>query len=76
LEVEGRDSRVTVHGYTSTYYVKQLAIQAILDALGSPTAATINVDIAVGRSDERVASATASSSQLGCDYRAHAPSRL
>jgi hypothetical protein len=48
LRVEVRGDRVVLHGYTSRYYIKQLAIQAALEALASQNAFPIEVDILVG----------------------------
>jgi hypothetical protein len=48
LRVEAMEDRVVVHGYTSRYYIKQLAIQAALEALGSQNVPPIEVDIMVG----------------------------
>ena len=38
---------MVVHGYTSRYYIKQLAIQAAQEALGSQYMSRIEVDIPV-----------------------------
>jgi hypothetical protein len=47
LRVEVMEDRVVVHGYTSRYYIKQLAIQAAQEALGSQYMSRIEVDIPV-----------------------------
>jgi hypothetical protein len=47
LALEDRENRLIVHGYTCSYYVKQLAIQAILDVVGAE-AKEVQVDIEVG----------------------------
>jgi hypothetical protein len=49
LHVElSADQRVVIQGYTSSYYIKQLAIQAALDVMGSNVAAPLQLDIQVG----------------------------
>jgi hypothetical protein len=50
LQVNLLDNRIVVHGRTSTYYAKQLALEAALDALGSTDASTVELDIHVGSS--------------------------
>jgi hypothetical protein len=53
LQVEVWGDRLHVHGYTPTYYVKQLAIQAVLEkqqSIGSPP---VDVDIQVGVGEAR-----------------------
>ena len=49
LHVETRDDRVVVHGWTSSYYIKQLALEGALEALGSDEPAEVELDIHVGR---------------------------
>lgn len=48
LDVQVCDDCVRVQGYTTSYYIKQLTIQAILDVLGQECLREINLDIAVG----------------------------
>jgi hypothetical protein len=50
LQVEVTEGRVSVRGYTSRYYDKQLAIQAVLEIL-SPNRATVDMAIEVGPSE-------------------------
>jgi len=50
LQVQRVDERIIVRGYTSSYYVKQLAIQAALEALGGVNSPHLEVDIEVGPS--------------------------
>jgi hypothetical protein len=45
LRVEVDGNRVAVHGQTPWYYVKQLAIQAILGYVGEPESLQLEVDI-------------------------------
>jgi hypothetical protein len=47
LAVEVSDDRVLVRGWTPSYYVKQLAIQGALEALGDAGGPRLQVDIAV-----------------------------
>jgi hypothetical protein len=51
LEVKFVDQRLVVHGYTSSYYSKQLALQAVLEILNSihVTAVDLNIYIHNGR---------------------------
>jgi hypothetical protein len=60
LAVELADDRVIVHGLTSTYYTKQLALQAALDAIGSSGATEVDLDIEVNSSPLRSTIALAS----------------
>jgi hypothetical protein len=48
LRVEVTPQRVVVHGYTSRYYVKQLALHAVLEALRSVAPLPVVIDIEVG----------------------------
>jgi len=48
LEVEVIDDRVIVHGCTATYHSKQLALEGVLDILGSTGATQVELDIQVG----------------------------
>jgi hypothetical protein len=47
LAVEVIDGQVRVRGRTRTYYLKQLAIQACLEVLGTPSPVGLEVDIEV-----------------------------
>jgi hypothetical protein len=47
LDVEMARGRVIVHGCAASYYVKQLAIQATLEALGHDDGTRVTVDIDV-----------------------------
>jgi hypothetical protein len=47
LRVEVVDGRIVVHGYTSSYYVKQLALEGVLDVLGSAASVRVDLDIEV-----------------------------
>ena len=48
LRVERIGERLTIHGRTSSYYVKQLALLAALEVLGSTDTGTLDLDIQVG----------------------------
>jgi hypothetical protein len=48
LRVEITDDRVVVHGYCLSYYVKQLALQAVLDALRAVKGPPVDLNIEVG----------------------------
>jgi hypothetical protein len=48
LEVEVIDDRVIVHGCTSSYHSKQLALEGVLDVLDSPGPTHVELDIQVG----------------------------
>jgi hypothetical protein len=48
LRVEVTPQRVVVHGYTSRYYVKQLALHAVLEALRTVAPRPVDIDIEVG----------------------------
>jgi hypothetical protein len=45
LHVQVDGNRVIVHGQASCYYVKQLAIQAALEALGSRLVADVRIGV-------------------------------
>lgn len=51
LEVAVDDERVCVRGWTTSYYTKQLAIQAVLDILGAKSSCRVDLDIEVGSGD-------------------------
>lgn len=63
LEVEVADDRVVIHGLTSSYYSKQLALEAALDAIGANGAAKVELDIEVNANPPR--SLTAHASRAG-----------
>ena len=48
LEVEVTDNRVIVRGRSPSYYVEQLALQGVLDLIGSAGAMRIELSIQVG----------------------------
>ena len=48
LRVEVTPERVTVHGFTLLYYIKQLALQVVLEALRAADSGVIEIDIQVG----------------------------
>ena len=50
LQVEVIDDRVVVHGCTQSYYSKQLALEGVLDVMGSNGAARVEMDVQVGAS--------------------------
>jgi len=47
LQVDVRDDCVAVRGVTDTYYVKQLAIQAVCEAFGPDGLPPVEIDIEV-----------------------------
>jgi hypothetical protein len=47
LRVEVNGNQVDVHGYTPWYYVKQLAIQAILGYLSDTDSLQLEIDIEI-----------------------------
>jgi hypothetical protein len=53
LQVEVWGNRLHVYGYTPTYYVKQLAIQAVLEKQESTGGPPVDVDIEVGVGEAR-----------------------
>jgi hypothetical protein len=50
LRVEVATDRVLIHGFTESYYAKQLAIQGALDVLGPRRPQELVLDIEVGSS--------------------------
>jgi hypothetical protein len=48
LQVELADDRIVVHGQTSSYYAKQLALEGVLDVIGSTAPTSVDLDIQVG----------------------------
>ena len=54
LQVEVLSDRLVVHGRTSTYYAKQLALEGAMEALGSTDASAVELDIQVGDGSPRV----------------------
>ncbi|MBI3468221.1 MAG: hypothetical protein HY000_34895 [Planctomycetes bacterium] len=53
LRVERIGERLIIHGRTSSYYVKQLALLAALEVLGPSNTATLDLDIQVGQAHAR-----------------------
>jgi hypothetical protein len=47
LQVEVIGDRVIVHGCTSTYHAKQLALEGVLDVVGPDGSAQVELDIQV-----------------------------
>jgi hypothetical protein len=48
LRVEIVHGSVIVHGYTSSYHAKQLALEAVLDVLGPDRSNCVKLDVHVG----------------------------
>ncbi len=48
LQVELADGRVIIRGCSSSYYAKQLAIQAAMEVIGEDDSVQLEVDIEVG----------------------------
>lgn len=48
LRVDVAEDRVVVHGRAASHYIKQLALVAVLEVLGSPSLAETELDIQVG----------------------------
>jgi hypothetical protein len=48
LQVAVVNGEARIHGYTVSYFAKQLAIQAALEVLGSESNVPVKVDIRVG----------------------------
>jgi hypothetical protein len=53
LQVEVIDNRIVIRGRAASYYLKQLALQGVLDVLDSEgaTSIEINVEVAGGPSE-------------------------
>ncbi len=51
LRVEANKDRIFVFGLSSTYYVKQLAIQAVLEILASGAYPPVVIDLDVAQDD-------------------------
>jgi hypothetical protein len=47
LEVEVTDNEVVIRGYTSCFYLKQLALQAALDVIGSADATRVQLNVQI-----------------------------
>src|SRR5262245_37713201 len=47
LEVELTDDRLVIRGICASYYVKQLALQAVLDVVGDPAAINLEFNVEV-----------------------------
>jgi osmotically-inducible protein OsmY len=56
LQVDVCDGHVVVHGCTQSYYQKQLALQGVLDVLGSTDPRQVEMDIVVGDNSPRAPS--------------------
>jgi hypothetical protein len=50
LEVDHIEDRVVVHGCTASYYLKQLALEAVLEVVGHAGAGGVEFDIRVADS--------------------------
>jgi hypothetical protein len=46
LQVEIIDDRVVVHGYTQSYYSKQLALEGVLDVIDDSTRVELDIHVA------------------------------
>ena len=53
LRVERVGEHFIIHGRTSSYYVKQLALLAALEVLGPRNTTTLDLDIQVGQAHAR-----------------------
>jgi hypothetical protein len=47
LEVQVTEGRVTIHGRTGCYYLKQLALQGVLDVIGTAPSTLIDLRVQV-----------------------------
>jgi hypothetical protein len=47
LEVEVTGNEVVIRGYTSCFYLKQLALQAALDVMGSAGATRVQLNLQI-----------------------------
>ncbi|HLN32986.1 MAG TPA: hypothetical protein VK395_34975 [Gemmataceae bacterium] len=47
LTVEAAADHLTVRAYAPSYFVKQLVIQAVMDALGQPGSVPVDLDVRV-----------------------------
>jgi hypothetical protein len=56
LEVELIDDRVVIRGYTASYYLKQLALQGVLDVVGGAGAINLEFNIRVMTNPPRLKS--------------------
>jgi hypothetical protein len=54
LCVDASGGRLEIRGQTSTYYLRQLALQAVLDVLNSADAVSLDFDIQVASSHRPV----------------------
>jgi hypothetical protein len=48
LHVERVHDRIVIHGFTPSYYVKQLVLQAALEALDGVLGVPVTLDIKIG----------------------------
>jgi len=47
LQVAEREKRVVIRGVTTSYFIKQLAIQAALDVLGAAVGTEMELDVQI-----------------------------
>jgi hypothetical protein len=47
LKVEWSEGRIVISGYTPNYYLKQLALEGVLDVVGSMSVAPIEFNVQV-----------------------------
>ena len=45
LQVERQDNRIIIRGFTSSYFIKQMSIQAALDVLGDAIGRKLELDV-------------------------------
>jgi hypothetical protein len=45
LQVERKDNRIIIRGFTSSYFIKQMTIQAALDVLGDAIGRKLELDV-------------------------------
>ena len=48
LQMERVNDRISIHGFTASYYVKQLVLQAVLESLDEKTGMPVALDSKVG----------------------------
>ena len=53
LQFEEKENRLLIHGVASSYYIKQLALAAIVDVMGPATSAEVVVNIEVSKPSPR-----------------------
>jgi hypothetical protein len=47
LDVEVKDNEIVIHGRAPSYYLKQLALQGVLDVIDSAHATRVQIDVQV-----------------------------